>query len=258
MTERVELLVEGGKATPAPPLGPKLGELKMNVSEVISRINAKTQAFKGMRVPVILEIHEDKSYDLSVGTPPVSELIKKEAGLEKGSGVPNKQKVGNLAIEQVIKVAQMKKDSMFGSGLKSYVKSVIGSCNAMGVLVEGKSALEINPDVDAGRFDAELTAGKIEAPPEKLKLLSAQLAEIQAKLKAEEERLKAAEAAAKAEAGVPEEAAEEGKEEKGAEKKEEKPKKEEKGAEKKDEKPKKDEKRKKDEKPKKEEKKEKK
>ena len=92
--ETVESLVEGGKASAAPPLGPALGPLKINIGQVVAEINKKTAAFAGMKVPIkIIVDTETKEFEVEVGSPPVSELIKKELGLEKGSGTPNKNKI---------------------------------------------------------------------------------------------------------------------------------------------------------------------
>ena len=132
--EKIDLMVEGGKATAAPPLGPALGPLKVNIGQVISEINKKTADFKGMKVPVKVTVDtETKEFDIFVGTPPISQLIKKEIGIESGSGAPHEHKVGNLAVEQVVKIAKMKKDSMIVNNLTSAVKSVIGSCHSAGV-----------------------------------------------------------------------------------------------------------------------------
>ncbi|MEM4267064.1 MAG: 50S ribosomal protein L11, partial [Candidatus Nanoarchaeia archaeon] len=167
MAEKIEILVEGGKATPAPPLGPKLGELKMNVGQVITEINKKTADFKGMKVPVIIEIQKDKSYTITVGTPPTSQLIKKEIGIELGSGEPNKIKVANASIEQIIKVAKMKQGNMFTKDLKQAVKSVAGSLVSMGVLIEGKEPKEVVKEIDQGKYDKEIKEGRTEMSPEK-------------------------------------------------------------------------------------------
>lgn len=221
MAMKVEILVEGGKATPAPPLGPKLGELKMNVGEVISEINNKTAEFKGMKVPVILDINDDKTYQVSVGTPPVSQLIKKETGIAKGSGEPNINKVANLAIEQVIKIAKMKESSMFSKNLKSVVKSIVGSCNSAGILVEGKSANDINSEIDNGVYDKEINEVKTEVSAEKKSKLGKALTEVQKEFKKEQERLAAEKEAEEEKKKEAEEVTEEKPEEKEEEKKEE-------------------------------------
>jgi len=190
--EKIDALVEGGKASAAPPLGPALGPLKVNISEVVNQINEKTKEFKGMKVPIKVIVDTDtKEFEIEVGTPPVSQLIQKELGIKKGSGIPNKDKVGNLAIEQAIKVAKMKQDSMFVNNLKSAVKTVIGSANAMGLLVEGKTAVEINKDVDEGKYDKEIQAGNTNVPENKKAVLKEQLDSVQKLLEKDREAIKA-------------------------------------------------------------------
>ena len=113
--QSVDVLIEGGKATAAPPLGPALGPLGVNIGQVVSTINQKTAEFKGMQVPVKVEVDSTtKQFTIIVGTPPASALIKKEAHLEKGSGNPLMDKVADLKIEQIIKISKMKQDSLLG------------------------------------------------------------------------------------------------------------------------------------------------
>src|SRR3990167_5702036 len=110
-TETVDALVEGGKASAAPPLGPALGPLGVNIGQVIAKINEKTKSFSGMQVPVKVRVDKQtKTFDIEVGTPPASSLIKKEAKIEKGSGNPLADKVADLRIENIIKIAKMKED----------------------------------------------------------------------------------------------------------------------------------------------------
>lgn len=213
--EKIDLMVEGGKATAAPPLGPALGPLKLNIGEVIGAINEKTKAFAGMKVPVKLIVDtETKKYEITVGTPPVSQLIKKEVGVDTGAGAPHEQKVGNIAVEQVIKIAKMKTDAMLVKSLKAAVKSVIGSCHSIGVMVEGRPAKEIEAEVDAGKYDDIIKMEVTDVHPDKAQVLKEQLAKEQesyanlvAKRKAEAEALAAAKeaaaAAAAAAAGAP-------------------------------------------------------
>ncbi len=171
-TQTVEALVEGGKATAAPPLGPALGPTGVNIGQVIAEINKKTASFKGMQVPVKVEVNpETKEFSISVGTPPVSSLIKSEAKIEKGSGSPNIEKVADLMIEQIIKIAKMKEDVLLGKTLKEKVKEVIGTCNSMGILVEGKPARETIKSVNKGKFDQEIKEEKTEISAEELKKL---------------------------------------------------------------------------------------
>src|SRR3989339_1186978 len=149
--ETVEVMVEGGKATAAPPLGPALGPMGVNIGQVIAKINEKTKAFAGMKVPVKVIIDKStKAFDIEVGTPPTSQLLKKEAGIEKGSGNPKEDKVADVLIEQIIKIAKMKESNLLGKTLKQKVKEIIGTCNSMGILVEGKTATEATQMVNEG------------------------------------------------------------------------------------------------------------
>ncbi len=168
--QTVQALVEGGKATAAPPLGPALGPLGVNIGQVVADINKKTADFKGMQVPVKINVDTiTKQYSIEVGTPPVSALIKKEAGLEKGSSNPLTEKVGDLRIEQIIKIAKMKEDALTGKSTKEKINEVIGTCNSMGILVEGKQAKEVITDINNGAFAQEITSGKTELTQQELK-----------------------------------------------------------------------------------------
>ncbi len=149
----VEALVEGGKASAGPPLGPALGPLKLNIGEVIKAINEKTKDFAGMQVPVkVIVDTSTKEFRIEVGSPPTSALIKKELGLEKG-GQDQKNKVGNLTMDQVVKIARMKKDNMLAQSLKAAAKEVIGTALSMGVTIEGKDPREVQKEIDEGKWD---------------------------------------------------------------------------------------------------------
>lgn len=156
MGEVVEVLVPGGKATAGPPLGPALGPLGINVKAVVDEINKKTSEFNGMQVPVIVEVDDKKNFTISVGVPPTTALIMKECGLEKGSGEPNVQKVGDLPLEAAVRIARMKFDNMLSYEIKTAVKEVIGSCVSVGVTVDGKEPKEIFALIDAGEYDSQL------------------------------------------------------------------------------------------------------
>ncbi len=170
--ETVEVLVEGGKATAAPPLGPALGPLGVNIGKVVADINKKTASFKGLQVPVKVIVDTDtKEYTITIGTPPTSQLIKKEAELDKGSSNPKDEKVADLKIEQVIKIAKMKEDSLTGKTLKDKVKEVIGTAGSMGVMVEGRDFKEALKAVNEGKFDSEISSGKTELSAEEIKAL---------------------------------------------------------------------------------------
>src|SRR5687767_28500 len=125
--QSVEVLVDGGKASAGPPLGPALGPLGVNIMQVINAINDKTKAFEGMKVPVQVVVDSTtKKFDIIVGTPPASALILKQIKVEKGSGTPNTNKIGNLTIEQAVQVAKQKESSLLGKNLKMRVKEVMG------------------------------------------------------------------------------------------------------------------------------------
>ncbi len=171
-TEIVEVLIEGGKATAAPPLGPALGPIGINIGQVVIDINKKTQDFKGMQVPVKVEINTDtKAYTIKVGTPPASQLVIKETGIEKGSANPSTDLIADLKIEQVIKIAKMKEDSLLGKTNKDKVKEIMGTCQSMGVMVEGKPVPEAFKDIEAGKFDKKIELGKTELTDAELKEL---------------------------------------------------------------------------------------
>lgn len=194
--QTVESLIEGGKATAAPPLGPALGPLGVNIGQIVAAINEKTASFKGMQVPVKVIVDSDtKQFEITVGTPPATALIKKEAGIEKGSGNPLTDKVADILIEQVIKIAKMKEDVTLGKSLKEKVKEICGTCQSMGILVEGKPANETIADINAGKFVQEISTGKTELTEEEKKKLEEEkkklAEEIEARRHEFEERAKA-------------------------------------------------------------------
>lgn len=157
MVEKVEALVDGGKATPGPPLGPALGPMGVNIVQVINAINDKTRVFEGMKVPVKVLIDPGtKSFTIEVGTPPASALILKQVGAEKGSGNPRTTKIGDLTIEQAVTVAKQKGDALLGKNLKMKVKEILGTCVSMGVTVEGMDPRDAQKALDKGQFDARI------------------------------------------------------------------------------------------------------
>ncbi|MDD1672640.1 MAG: 50S ribosomal protein L11 [Methanomicrobiales archaeon] len=153
MAEVVEVLVPGGKATAGPPLGPALGPLGINVKAVVDEINKKTGEFNGMQVPVTIEVDDKKKFTVSVGVPPTTALIKKEAGIEKGASTPGSQAVGDLPLEAAVRIAKMKKNDMLSYDLKSAVKEVLGTCVSIGVTVNKQKPRELIKAIDAGEFD---------------------------------------------------------------------------------------------------------
>ena len=178
--ETIDLMIEGGKAVAGAQMGQSLGPLGVNIQLILKSVNDKTAVFKGMKVPVKIIVEtSDKSFNLEIGTPPTAELIKKELNLQKGSGVPNKIKTGNLGIEQVIKIAKMKQDSLFVNDLKAAIKTIVGTCNSLGMLIEGKTAKDIVQDINQGKYDKEIKEEKTEVSPEKQKKLEQQFKEME-------------------------------------------------------------------------------
>ncbi|MBU0980360.1 MAG: 50S ribosomal protein L11 [Nanoarchaeota archaeon] len=170
--EMIKVLIEGGKATAAPPLGPALGPMGVNIGQVVSEINKKTADFKGMQVPVEVTIDSGtKEFTIAIGTPPASQLILKEARVQKGSGNPLTDKVADLKIEQIIKIAKMKEDATLGKTLKEKVKEIIGTCQSMGILVEGAPAHDTIGLVNEGKFDQKIKEEKTELTAEEMKTL---------------------------------------------------------------------------------------
>lgn len=196
---QIKLLVDGGNMQPGPVLSQKLGPLGMNMSQVIQKINDSTKNFQGMKVPVELEINTStKQFEVNVFSPPASELLKKELGIEKGSGDQKKIKVANASIEQIVNVAKTKLPNLLSRDFRSAVKIIVGSCVSLGVLVENKLAKEVEKEIDEGKYDNEIINEISKTPEEKKKKLDAFFAKVKSDqekvLKQEEEAAKAAEA----------------------------------------------------------------
>ncbi len=139
MADEVSVLVEGGKATAGPPLGPALGPLGVNVGQVVAKINEETKRFAGMRVPVIVRVDPGtRQFTLVVGRPPVTALLLKEAGKEKGSGKAKTDIVGDVSLEAIRKIAEAKSGDMFGRSVEEKVNQVIGTCVSLGLTVDGQ------------------------------------------------------------------------------------------------------------------------
>ena len=150
----VELLVSGGQANAGPPLGPSLGPLGVNVMMIVNKINELTKDYSGMKVPVKVIVDPDtKAFEITVGTPTTSALIVSELKIQKGSGTPSTQKVGNLTIEQVVRIAKMKRPELLAKDLKTAAKEILGTCVSMGVTAEGKDPREVQREIDQGKHD---------------------------------------------------------------------------------------------------------
>lgn len=126
----------GGAATPAPPIGPALGQHGVNIMEFVNQYNKATQDKKGQKTPAEITIYEDRTFTFVIKLPPVSEMIKLELGLKLGSGVPNKTKVGKLSLSQLKKIATEKLPDLNTTSLDSAMKSVAGTARSMGVEIE--------------------------------------------------------------------------------------------------------------------------
>ncbi|MDR0372236.1 MAG: 50S ribosomal protein L11 [Nitrososphaerota archaeon] len=150
----VELIVSGGQANAGPPLGPALGPLGVNIVAVVNKINEITKDYAGMKVPVKVSVDpEDKTFEISVGTPTASALIVAELKIEKGSGTPNTVKAGDLTMEQLVKIAKIKAHQLLAPDTMKATKELLGTCISLGVTVEGKDPREVQKDVDAGTYE---------------------------------------------------------------------------------------------------------
>ncbi len=134
---QVKLHIPAGKATPAPPVGPALGQHGVNIMDFCKAFNAKTQKQEGLLIPVVLTVYQDRSFTFITKTPPASILLKRAAGLAKGSGTPNRDKVGKVSRQQVEEIAKMKMPDLNAKDLEGAVRIVLGSARSMGIEVEG-------------------------------------------------------------------------------------------------------------------------
>jgi len=155
--KQIEALVNGGEATAGPPLGPALGPLGVNVLQIVNRINELTKDYAGMKVPVKISVDvSTKEFDVEIGTPTTSALIIKELGVEKGSGNPKLEKIGNLSVEQTLKIAQMKMKDTYSKDFKAAFMEVLGTFVSIGVTVDNKDPREVQREVNQGKHNALL------------------------------------------------------------------------------------------------------
>jgi len=195
----IKILAEGGAMKPGPALSQKLGPAGIPINKVIEAVNKATENFKGMKVPVELEVDTStKEFEVQVFSPPVSELLKKELNAPKGSGMHAKLNVANASIEQIIKVAKTKQQNLLCNDLKASVKIVLGSCVSLGILVESESAKEVANEVAEGKYDKLIQDEITETPEEKKKELDSYYKDLRANqdkiLLAEKSAAEAAEA----------------------------------------------------------------
>ncbi len=133
---KIKLQAPGGKATPAPPIGPALGQHGINIGQFVSQFNERTRDLNGTIVPVVIKLYADKSFDFEVKSPPAAVLLKQEAGLAKGSGTPSKETVGTVTAKQVRKIAETKFEDLNAYDLDQAVKIIEGTARSMGIEIE--------------------------------------------------------------------------------------------------------------------------
>ena len=132
---KIKLQAPGGKATPAPPIGPALGQHGVNIGQFVSQFNERTRDLNGMTVPVVINLYKDKSFDFEVKSPPAAVLLKQAAEVAKGSGVPNKEKVGKVTSAQVRKIAERKFDDLNAYEIEQAMKIIEGTARSIGIEV---------------------------------------------------------------------------------------------------------------------------
>jgi large subunit ribosomal protein L11 len=190
----IKLLVDGGAMKPGPALSQKLGPLGIPLNNVITKVNDATKSFEGIQVPVELNVDAGtREFDVKVFSPPVSGLLKKELKIEKGSGEQKKIRVGNASMEQIISIAKTKFSNLLAKDFKSAVKTIVGTCVSLGILIENKPAAEIEKEIDEGKYDKEINEMASVTPADKKKKLE----EYFAKIKKEQDKILAQEQAAK-------------------------------------------------------------
>jgi large subunit ribosomal protein L11 len=133
----IKLQLAGGQATPAPPVGPALGQHGLNIMDFCKAFNARTQKDQGIIIPVVITVYADRTYSFITKTPPASFLLRKAAGLDKGSGEPNRLKVGNVSMNQVEEIAKTKMPDLNADSLASAVNTILGTARSMGIEVTG-------------------------------------------------------------------------------------------------------------------------
>jgi large subunit ribosomal protein L11 len=134
---QIKLQIPAGKATPAPPVGPALGQAGIAIMDFCKAFNAKTSKDEGLIIPVVITVYADRSYTFITKTPPVAVLIKREAGIAKGSGEPNRNKVGSITMKQVEAIAKLKMPDLNANDLSGAVETVKGTARSMGVDIAG-------------------------------------------------------------------------------------------------------------------------
>jgi large subunit ribosomal protein L11 len=143
---KIKLQAPGGQATPAPPIGPALGQHGVNIGQFVSQFNERTKELNGTIVPVVITLYKDKSFSFEVKSPPAAVLLKQAAEIAKGSGVPNKEKVGKVTPEQVRKIAQTKLKDLNAYDLEQAVRIIEGTARSMGIEIVSKEVTSEVPE----------------------------------------------------------------------------------------------------------------
>ncbi len=134
---KIKLQAPGGQATPAPPIGPALGQHGVNIGQFVSQFNEQTKELNGTIVPVVITLYKDKSFSFEVKSPPAAVLLKQAAEIAKGSGVPNKEKVGKVTLQQVRKITETKFEDLNAYDFEQAEKIIRGTARSMGIEIEG-------------------------------------------------------------------------------------------------------------------------
>ena len=154
-------IVNGGKATGGPPIGPALGPMGVNIMSIVNEINAQTAEYNGLPVPVDVIIDTDtKEFNVKVGMLTTFALISQAAGIDKGSGEPNKKIVADLSFDQLIEVAKKKRPGIYAANLKTAVREVLGTCQSAGVTIDGRLAKDVQDAIKAGEYDEQLAVAE--------------------------------------------------------------------------------------------------
>lgn len=151
------VIVTAGEATGGPPIGPLIGPLGVNIMSIVNRINEMTAGYKGTKIPVDITIDTDtKEFEIKVGMLTTTALILRELKVEKGSGKPNSEPAGELTFDQLVNIAKLKKEGLLASSLKAATKEVLGSCQSLGIRIEGQPAKEVQQQINEGKYDSLL------------------------------------------------------------------------------------------------------
>jgi large subunit ribosomal protein L11 len=150
-------IVNGGEATGGPPIGPALGPLGVNIMAIVAKINEETSEYKGVPIPVDVTIDTDtRAFTVKVGMLSTFALITQALGIQKGSQTPNTDFVGDLTFDQLLNIAQRKSGGILAATVKSAVREIVGSCQSMGVTIDGQPARDVQAMIGAGDYDSRL------------------------------------------------------------------------------------------------------